>query len=80
VSQATIGQWLDIDTKRTLPDWFNMHRNLCIDWRHSNPYQIGGLGHVVQIDESLVLAAKRTANGSSYGGEMGVWWHRHDHG
>jgi hypothetical protein len=63
VSQATVGQWLGIDTDHTLPDWFNMHRDLCIDWRQSNPYQIGGPGHIVQTDESLVSAAKRTASG-----------------
>lgn len=63
VSQATVGAWLDIDTRRTLPDWFNMHRDLCIDWMAAHPYQIGGPGHVVQIDESLVSAPKRTANG-----------------
>ena len=40
-----------------------MLRDLCIDWFDSNPYQIGGPGHIVQIDESLVSSAKRTANG-----------------
>jgi len=39
VSQATVGAWLDVDTKRTLPDWFNMHRDLCIDWMRAHPKQ-----------------------------------------
>jgi hypothetical protein len=63
VSQATVGAWLGIDTMHTLPDWYNMHRDLCIDWMAAHPNQIGGPGHVVQIDESLVSAPKRTING-----------------
>ena len=53
-----VGAWLDINTKRTLPNWFNMHCDLCIDWK-----QIGGPGHIVQIDESAVSSAKVAANG-----------------
>ena len=53
---------LNIDTSHTLPDWFNFHRDLCIDWMTAHPYQIGGPGHIVQIDEMLVSAAKRAAN------------------
>ena len=55
--------WLKVDTKRTLPDWFNMHRDLCIDWMQAHPKQIGGQGHVVQIDESAVSSANAAANG-----------------
>jgi len=63
VSEASVGAMLHLDTMHTLPDWFNMHRDLCIDWMQAHPNQIGGPGHVVQIDESVVSAAKRTANG-----------------
>jgi len=40
-----------------------MHRHLCIDWKRANPKQIGGPGHIVQIDESAVSFAKAAANG-----------------
>ena len=40
-----------------------MHRDLCIDWMRAHPKQIGGPGHVVQIDESAVSSAKAAANG-----------------
>ena len=58
-----VGAWLDVDTKRTLPNWFNMHQDLCIDWKQANPKQIAGPGHIVQIDESAVSSAKAAANG-----------------
>lgn len=70
VSQATVGAWLDIDTKHTMPDWYNMTRDLCVDWTKATPYQIGGPGHVVQIDESVVSAPKRTANGRARPGRQ----------
>jgi len=58
VSQATVGSWLGVGTDHTLPNWFNMYRDLCIDWMRANPVQIGGHGHIVQIDESVVSSAK----------------------
>jgi len=66
VSQAMVGAWLDVDTKRTLPDWFNMHRDLCIDWTRAHPKQIGSPGHVVQIDERVVSSEKAAANGQHW--------------
>jgi len=39
-----------------------MQRDLCIDWMWAHPKQIGGPGHVVQIDESAVSSAKAAAN------------------
>jgi len=62
VSQATVGELLGLDTVHTLPNWFNMHRDLCIDWMRANPPVIGGPGHIVQIDESLISKAKRAVN------------------
>ena len=53
VSQATVGAWLDVDTKRTLPDWFNMHRDLCIDWMRAHPKQI-------DISTDRVITSKMT--------------------
>ena len=60
MSQATVGAMLNLDTGHTLPDWFNFHRDLCIDWIRGHQQPIGGPGHVVQIDESLVARPKRT--------------------
>lgn len=48
------------------PDWFNMHRDLCIDWMNAHPIQIDGTGHVVQINESVISSAKRGANGQAH--------------
>ena len=62
VSQATLGELLGLDTVHTLLNWFNMHRDLCIDWMRAYPVLIGGPGHVVQIDESLIAKAKLTGN------------------
>jgi len=50
------------DTVHTLHNWFNMHCDLCIDWVRANPPLIGGPGHVVQIDESLISKANPTGN------------------
>ena len=62
ISQASVGELLQLSTCHTLPDWFNMHRDLCMYWMRDHPVQIGGPGHVVQIDESVVSAPKRTRN------------------
>ncbi|ESN96498.1 hypothetical protein HELRODRAFT_189269 [Helobdella robusta] len=58
VSQATVASILDLDVGHTLPDWFNLHRDLCFDWARDNPARIGGPGHIVQIDESCISSAK----------------------
>ena len=63
ISQATVGVLLQLDTGHTLPDWYNMHRDLCTFYVRDNPITIGGPGHVVQIDESVISAPKRTRNG-----------------
>ena len=62
ISQASIGELLQLSTCHTLPYWFNMHWDLCMYWMRDHPVQIGGPGHVVQIDESVVSAPKRTRN------------------
>ena len=49
---------LQIDTDHTIPDWFNFHRDLCTDWVRANQQPIGGPGHVVQIDESVIARSR----------------------
>ncbi|ESO11753.1 hypothetical protein HELRODRAFT_166780 [Helobdella robusta] len=63
ICQAATASLLQIDKNNTLPDWFNLHRQLCTDWVRDNPKIIGGPGRTVQIDESLVSSNKRTRNG-----------------
>ncbi|ESN96916.1 hypothetical protein HELRODRAFT_178716 [Helobdella robusta] len=62
VSQAMVASILDLDVGHTLSDWFNLHRDLCIDWARDNPARVGGPGHIVQIDESCISSAKRSRN------------------
>ncbi len=45
-------------TKPTVIDWFNFLRDVCAKWMEANPPIVGGVGHVVQIDESVVSKAK----------------------
>jgi len=63
ISQATVGELLGLDTVHTLPNWFNMHRDLCIDWVRANPPFIGSPGHVMQIVKFLIFNAKPTGSG-----------------
>ena len=53
---------MGVDTVHILPNWFNMHRDMCIDWVRASPSLIGGPGHIMQIDESLIAKAKPTGN------------------
>ncbi|KAL3069063.1 hypothetical protein niasHT_034293 [Heterodera trifolii] len=41
----------------TLIDWSNFYRG-CSRWLLDNPIRLGGVGHVVQIDEALVARRK----------------------
>ena len=33
-------------------DWYNFHRDVCAQWFLDHPVQVGGMGKVVEIDES----------------------------
>ncbi len=44
--------------KTTVIDWFNFLRDVCANWVRANPPIVGGVGHIVQIDESVVSKAK----------------------
>ena len=48
--------------RKTCIDWFNFLRDVCSADLLANPRQIGGPGHIVAIDESVVAKAK-PANG-----------------
>ncbi len=37
---------------KTIVDWYNFHRDICAQWFLDHPVQIGGVGKVVEIDES----------------------------
>jgi hypothetical protein len=47
--------------ERTIVDWYNMYRDMLSRDLLANPIQLGGLGRVVQIDESL-WSGKRKYN------------------
>lgn len=48
---------LDLSTT-TVVDWYNLLREIC-SWKLlQNPIQFGGIGRVVQIDESVMVKAK----------------------
>ena len=47
-------------SKNTVVDWFQFFRDVASHWLLENRRQLGGVGRVVEIDESLV--SKRKAN------------------
>ncbi|ESN90888.1 hypothetical protein HELRODRAFT_182466 [Helobdella robusta] len=42
ISQATVASLPQIDSSKTLPDWFNFHRELCTEWVREKPVRISG--------------------------------------
>jgi len=66
VSQVSLAAMLNVDANHTLPNWFNMHWDLCIDWVAMHmQHPIGGPGNCVQIDEMLISKLKTTRNTSA---------------
>ena len=45
-------------SETTVIQWFAYFRDVCSWWLNNNPYQIGGPGLVVEIDESLISRRK----------------------
>ena len=43
---------------RMLIDWSQFFRDICSRWLIDHPIRLGGVGHVVQIDESLLARRK----------------------
>lgn len=42
----------------TVVDWFNYFRDICRRYLTLHPIRISGVGHVVEIDESIVAKKK----------------------
>ena len=51
---------ININSKTTIIDYYNFFRDLCQGWttRIQANDQLGGLGRVVEIDESKIFHAK----------------------
>ncbi|XP_018368673.1 PREDICTED: uncharacterized protein LOC108764789 [Trachymyrmex cornetzi] len=43
-----------IASSATIVDWFNFYREVCVFWTDIHSEKIGGLGHIVQIDEAKI--------------------------
>ncbi len=41
-------------TSRAVTDWFNFCRDVCKLKNRRDPQVVGGVGHIVQIDETVV--------------------------
>ena len=44
--------------EKTIIRWYQHFRDVCSRFLIKNEYKIGGVGHVIQIDESLIAKAK----------------------
>ena len=60
LSQEQIIIELEISSEHTVVDWKQYCRDICVQYFTNHPQQICGVGHVVEIDESLF--AKRKYN------------------
>ena len=49
---------LEIGSKHSIFDWNQYCRDIAVSHFINNPVQIGGPGHIVQIDESLFSIKK----------------------
>lgn len=45
-------------SKNTVVNWRNFHREICSQHFDYNPIQIGGIGHIVEIDETALVREK----------------------
>ena len=60
LSQDQLKLELEINSSHTIADWKQYCRDICVEYFTNHPQQIGGPGHIVEIDESLF--AKRKYN------------------
>ncbi len=44
-------------SKKTIIVWFKLYRNICTKWMATNQPIIGGVGHIVQVDEAVISRA-----------------------
>jgi len=70
VNHATVLTGL---SEKTVVQWFAYFRDVCSWWLVENTYQIGGPGHEVEIDESLI-ARRKKQHAEDSRTEVGLWW------
>ena len=58
LSQSTFMHELNIGSCNTVVDWMQFCWDIPVAWFLLNPTEIGGVGHVVEIDESLFAKRK----------------------
>ena len=58
MAQDTIRHELQIKGQHTIVDWLQFCRDVPVDYFLNNPVPIGGVGHIVEIDESLFARRK----------------------
>ncbi len=51
------GEYLHL-SKKTIIVWFKLYRDICSKWMAANQPIIGGVGHIVQVDEAVISRAK----------------------
>ena len=49
---------LKIGSQNTVVDWKNFCRDICAEWYIAHPVKIGGVGHIVEIDEAMFVRRK----------------------
>ena len=54
----------------TVVDWYNFHRDVCTQYFIDHPVEIGGVGKIVEVDESKVDSRKYN-RGRCKGGHWG---------
>lgn len=40
---------------KSVVDWGNFHREICAQYFDKHPIKIGGIGHIVEIDETVLV-------------------------
>jgi len=69
-SHAEVKRQVDLENQ-SVTDWFSFMRDLCTFDLLSNPVQLGGQGHIVAIDETVVARAKP---GNRHAGPVPTQW------
>ncbi len=55
-------------TSRIVTDWFNFYRDVCTLKNRRDPQVVGGVGHIVQIDETVVSRGRYVSLRWMFGG------------
>ena len=51
-SHVFLERHCQLKSDTTIVDWKNFMRDICVEYRIKHPSNIGGVGHIVEIDES----------------------------